>query len=64
MAENTGGQRHDRAALVIYGSETGNSEDVAGDLGRMLQRLHFATRVSEMDEVDLVRLPSQDVASD
>ena len=53
MAE--GGQRHDRSALILYGSETGNSQDAAEELGRIAERLHFATRVTEMDDVDIVR---------
>jgi len=52
MAE---GQRHDRSALIVYGSETGTSQDAAEDLGRIAERLHFATRVSEMDDVEIVR---------
>jgi len=52
MAE---GQRHDRTALILYGSETGNSEDVAECLGRVAERLHFSTRVSEMDQIEIVR---------
>jgi hypothetical protein len=47
----------DRTALVLYGSETGNSQDAAEDLGRVVQRLHFVTRVREMDQVDLVCPP-------
>jgi sulfite reductase alpha subunit-like flavoprotein len=54
MAEGSKGQRHDRSALVLYGSETGNSQDVAEELGRVAERLHFVTRVSEMDLVDIV----------
>jgi sulfite reductase alpha subunit-like flavoprotein len=49
------GQRHDRNALILYGSETGNSQDVAEQLGRMAERLHFVTRVGEMDLVEIVR---------
>lgn len=54
MAEILNGQRHDRNALILYGSETGNAQDVAEDVGRMVERLHFMTRVSEMDLIDLV----------
>lgn len=54
MAHTQAGQRHDRTALVLYGSETGNSQDVAEDLGRLVQRLHFVTRVLEMDQVNIV----------
>lgn len=44
-----------RSMLVLYGSETGNSQDVAEELGRMAQRLHFKTKVEEMNTVSLVR---------
>lgn len=54
MPDNTSGQRHDRTALVLYGSETGNSQDVAEELGRDLERLHFTTSVCEMDDVEIV----------
>jgi sulfite reductase alpha subunit-like flavoprotein len=56
MPEDIMGQRHDRTALILYGSETGNSQDVAEELGRVTERLHFVTRVSEMDLVAIVRL--------
>lgn len=48
------GQRHDRTALVLYGSETGNAQDVADELGRLTERLHFTTQVSPLDDVDPV----------
>lgn len=54
MANNVNGQRHDRSALILYGSETGNSQDVAEELGRVAERLHFKTWVTEMDAVELV----------
>jgi sulfite reductase alpha subunit-like flavoprotein len=54
MSQPLGGQGHDRTALVLYGSETGNSQDVAEELGRLVERLHFVTRVSEMDLVEIV----------
>jgi sulfite reductase alpha subunit-like flavoprotein len=47
-----------RSMLVLYGSETGNSQDVAEELGRMAQRLHFKTKVEEMNTVSLVRSSS------
>ncbi|KAH6677583.1 hypothetical protein B0J14DRAFT_615726 [Halenospora varia] len=56
MAEAIQGQRHERSALILYGSETGNSQDVAEELGRMAERLHFVTRVSEMDLVEITLL--------
>jgi hypothetical protein len=54
MSEDINGQPHDRTALFLYGSETGNSQDVAEDLGRLAERLHFETRVCEMDAVEIV----------
>ncbi|RKF73578.1 NADPH-dependent diflavin oxidoreductase 1 [Golovinomyces cichoracearum] len=42
----------DRTALVLYGSETGNSEDVAHQLGCLLERLHFKTQVFEMNSIE------------
>lgn len=57
MADNMKGQRHDRTALILYGTETGNSQDVAEQLGCVFERLHFVTSVSEMDEVEIVRQP-------
>lgn len=44
----------DRSVLVLYGSETGNAQDMAEELGRVCQRLHFNSRVEELDAVDLV----------
>lgn len=48
------GQRHDRNALILYGSETGNAQDIAEELGRTAERLRFSTRVSELDAIGLV----------
>ncbi|CZR65692.1 related to NADPH-ferrihemoprotein reductase and mammalian nitric-oxide synthases [Phialocephala subalpina] len=57
MTQDVNGQRHDRTALILFGSETGNGQDVAEELGRVAERLHFMTRVYEMDEVELNILP-------
>jgi sulfite reductase alpha subunit-like flavoprotein len=54
MTDAPKGQRHDRNALILYGSETGSSQDAAEELGRVTERLHFVTRVSEMDLVEIV----------
>ncbi|KAB8298788.1 hypothetical protein EYC80_000962 [Monilinia laxa] len=56
MSESVNGQRHDRSALILYGSETGNSQDVAEELGRVMERLHFMTRVTAMDLADIREL--------
>ena len=46
-----------RTALVLYGSETGNAQDLAEELGRTAQRLHFSTEVIPLDSVEPVCLP-------
>jgi len=49
-----------RTILILYGSETGNSQEIAEDLDKCVQRLHFESRLAEMDSVQLVSffLPS------
>ncbi|KAI9719653.1 MAG: hypothetical protein M1812_003424 [Candelaria pacifica] len=51
-----------RTALILYGSETGNAQDVAEELGRLLERLHFLTRVTDMNSVDVSTLSLHTVA--
>ncbi|KAI0889046.1 riboflavin synthase domain-like protein [Annulohypoxylon maeteangense] len=46
----------DRRMLILYGSETGNSQDLAGDLERLAERLHFKTFVCEVNDVELSNL--------
>ena len=43
-----------RRALVLYGSETGNAQDIADEMGRMTERLHFLTNVVHLDAVEPV----------
>lgn len=38
-----------RSVLILYGTETGNAQEVAEELGAVTERLHFVTRVSELD---------------
>ncbi|OSS48359.1 hypothetical protein B5807_07830 [Epicoccum nigrum] len=45
-----------RRALVLYGSETGNAQDVAEELGRLAERLRFDTEVAELNAVSLKQL--------
>ncbi|KAI0457497.1 riboflavin synthase domain-like protein [Xylaria acuta] len=42
-----------RKMLILYGSETGNGEESAGDIERMARRLHFQTLLEEMNDVKL-----------
>ena len=48
MTASINGRNHDRTALVLYGSETGTAQDVADELGRMLERLRFCAQVLAM----------------
>ena len=57
MTTNIDRQSHDRTALVLYGSETGTAQDVADELGRMLERLRFRTHVLAMNSVEIVYTP-------
>ncbi|MCJ1286506.1 NAPDH-dependent diflavin reductase [Xylographa opegraphella] len=41
-----------RRALVLYGSETGNAQDIADEMGRMTERLRFLTKVVHLDAVE------------
>jgi hypothetical protein len=56
MTASIQGQPHDRTALILYGSETGNSQEAAEQLGRITGRLRFVTQVVEMNHVELVCL--------
>ncbi|KAI2635098.1 riboflavin synthase domain-like protein [Xylaria nigripes] len=42
-----------RRILILYGSETGNSEETANDIERMARRLHFKTLLQEMNDAEL-----------
>ena len=44
----------DRTVLVLFGSETGNAQDLAEEVGKLCQRLHFKSTVEELNAVDLV----------
>ncbi|RAQ53048.1 hypothetical protein AFGD_001788 [Aspergillus flavus] len=51
MSEDQGSGPRKRSALILYGSETGNAQEVAEELGSLAERLHFMTQVSEMNHV-------------
>jgi len=51
----------DRSISILYGSETGTTEDHAQELARTLERLRFDVRVQEMDTLDLVRIQDRDI---
>ncbi|KAK1776062.1 hypothetical protein QBC45DRAFT_228444 [Copromyces sp. CBS 386.78] len=45
-----------RNIIILYGSETGNGEEVAMELAKMTEKLHFNTVVDEMDGFKLTDL--------
>ncbi|PNS17437.1 NADPH-dependent diflavin oxidoreductase 1 [Sphaceloma murrayae] len=47
------GDSRRRTALVLYGSETGNAQDVADEIGRLTERLRFETVVLDLDSIDI-----------
>lgn len=55
------GRDHPRSALVLYGTETGTSQDLAEEIGRALERLLFDIDVAECDNVLLQDLSSYDL---
>lgn len=44
----------DRSMLVLYGTETGKSQEIAQEIGRAAEGLRFQTQVEEMNDVPLV----------
>jgi hypothetical protein len=56
MSEATNGimAPKDRSILILYGTETGNAQDIAEDLDQCAQRLRFSTKVEEMNNAQLV----------
>ena len=43
-----------RSLLILYGTETGHSQEIAEELADMAIRLRFETSLEEMDGVELV----------
>ena len=54
----TNGRGPDRAALVVYGTETGTAQDVAEEAARSLERLYFVTDVACLEKVSTTDLSS------
>ena len=46
-----------RSALVLYGTETGTSQDLAEELSQLLERQLFDTAIQGLDAVHPVRYP-------
>jgi sulfite reductase alpha subunit-like flavoprotein len=49
------GKMDSPTALVLYGSETGNAQDIAQELVHLCERLHFTTSICPLDAVKIVR---------
>lgn len=43
-----------RSLLVMYGTETGHSQEIAEEIGEAAERLRFQTSVEPMNDVSLV----------
>ncbi|KGM92280.1 uncharacterized protein PADG_11468 [Paracoccidioides brasiliensis Pb18] len=56
------GKTSARTAIILYGSETGNSRDVADELGRLAERLRFTARVCELNAIKAESLHDYDIA--
>lgn len=55
MGDNQSSNPSKRSVLILYGSETGNAQEVAEELGVLTERLHFATHVCELNQSKPVR---------
>lgn len=63
MEERTGqlsGQElKGRSLLVLYGTETGHSKEIAEEIVEAAERLRFQTTIEQMNDVSLVSSPCQ-----
>ena len=50
-----------RSALVLFGTETGNAQDIAYELGQSLRRHHFHITTRELDLIKLQDLTRHDI---
>ena len=46
--------------LFLYGTQTGNSKDVANDLNRLVSCRNFSSSTCGLDEYDLHNLPNEE----
>lgn len=46
----------ERHFTILYGSQTGNAQDVAERIARQARRQHIKTSVLSMDEYDIVSM--------
>ncbi|KIX10205.1 uncharacterized protein Z518_01286 [Rhinocladiella mackenziei CBS 650.93] len=52
METNEQDRVRQRSVLVLYGTETGTSQDIAAEISRCLERIHFSTDVVGLDAVN------------
>lgn len=52
--QENGKELRDRSLLVLYGTETGHSQEIAQEIGDAAERLRFRTTVEQMNDVSLV----------
>lgn len=50
-----------RSAIVLYGTETGNAQDIASEIEDALQRLHFSTTSRELDATTIREVSDHDL---
>lgn len=55
---DNGKEVEDRSLLVLYGTETGHSQEIAHEIADTAERLRFRTTVEQMNDVSLVRTTS------
>lgn len=48
-----------RSLLVLYGTETGHSKEIAEEIVEAAERLRFQTSIEQMNDVSLVSSPYQ-----
>lgn len=46
-----------RSLLVLYGTETGHSKEIAEEIVEAAERLRFRTSIKQMNDVSLVSHP-------
>jgi sulfite reductase alpha subunit-like flavoprotein len=44
------------SVLILYASQTGTSQEVAGDVARSLRKLQYSCRVSSFSDYNIVRI--------
>lgn len=56
-AQPSGQELEGRSLLVLYGTETGHSKEIAEEIVEAAERLRFRTSIEQMNDVSLVSHP-------